>query len=110
MTSRSDSSLGSVRDLDPAELSKLREPGRIVDVREPSEWHGELGHIEGALLVPLGELSSAQHGWAHHEPVVLVCRSGRRSMAAAQLLLSLGFQHVMNLRGGMLAYRAVFPR
>jgi rhodanese-related sulfurtransferase len=38
--------------------------------------------------------------------VVLVCRSGRRSLDAARLLMEHGFEQVMNLRGGMTAYRA----
>lgn len=97
---------GGVRDIEPAELRHRLTEVRIIDVREPSEWSDELGHIDGAVLVPLAQVREAQSTWDKRQPVVIVCRSGRRSMAAARLLVELGFQQVMNLRGGMLAYRA----
>jgi sulfur dioxygenase len=96
----------SVRDVDAQEVEKLRSRARIVDVREPDEWSGDLGHIEGAELVPLDTVQAAQVSWDKQRPLLLVCRSGRRSMMAAQALLELGFEQVMNLRGGMIAYRA----
>lgn len=99
-----------VLDVDPSELSRLGAGARIIDVREPQEWSDELGHLDGALLVPLAQVGEAQRAWDKRMPTIVVCRSGRRSMAAAQLLIAEGFERVMNLRGGMLAYRAAFPR
>lgn len=80
---------------------------RIIDVREPSEFIGDLGHLDGAELVPLSTVTLLAQDWPRDEPLLLVCRSGRRSALAAQELLKLGFERVANLEGGMLAYHQV---
>lgn len=79
---------------------------RLVDVREPDEFVGELGHIAGAELVPLATVEAASAGWNPAEEFVMVCRSGGRSGRAAALLASRGFSRVLNMVGGMLAYGA----
>lgn len=76
---------------------------RIVDVRDPEEWAAE-GGVPGAELVPLSTLPDAARGWDPRQALLLVCRSGGRSSAAAQHLVSRGFRSVYNLRGGMLAW------
>lgn len=77
---------------------------RLVDVREPDEYVGELGHIDGAELVPVAGVESASAGWSKHEKVVLVCRSGARSGRAAALLAAKGFAEPINMAGGMIAW------
>jgi rhodanese-related sulfurtransferase len=75
----------------------------ILDVREPGEW--ELGHIEGATLMPLGQLPRR---WREIDPsrkLVVVCLSGVRSEYAASLLRQVGID-AANLEGGMLAWQA----
>lgn len=94
------------RDVRPGDVATLRQTLRIIDVRQPAEYSGELGHIPGATLVPLATLPAAASGWDRHEPIVLVCRSGGRSSSAAAQLVAAGFTRVMNMRGGMLAYQA----
>jgi len=79
---------------------------RLVDVREPSEFSGELGHIPGAELVPMGGVMAQAISWNKDEPLVLVCRSGGRSGNVAQALTQAGFRQVMNLVGGMLSWNA----
>lgn len=79
---------------------------RVVDVREPDEFHAELGHIAGAELVPLASVEAAAKGWRREDPMIMVCRSGRRSLQAAELLIGLGFGGVKNMRGGMLEWNA----
>jgi sulfur dioxygenase len=79
---------------------------QVVDVREPAEFDGPLGHIEGALLVPLGSLEARADELAKERPVVTVCRSGARSAQATVLLRRAGFSKVANLAGGMLRWRA----
>jgi rhodanese-related sulfurtransferase len=76
----------------------------LVDVREPSEFDGLLGHIAGARRVPLATVLQVASDWPRDAEVVLVCRSGARSAKAAVQLAGLGFTRVMNLRGGMLAW------
>jgi rhodanese-related sulfurtransferase len=94
------------RDVSPAELAAARGTVRVVDVREPAELTGELGHIPGVEAAPLGSVTRRSAAWNVDEPIVLVCRSGARSASAARALVASGFRNVMNLAGGMLAYRA----
>jgi rhodanese-related sulfurtransferase len=79
---------------------------QIVDVREPSEFNGPLGHVPGAILLPLGLLGEAGGRLSKERPVVTVCRSGARSAQASVLLGKSGFSKVANLSGGMLRWRA----
>jgi glyoxylase-like metal-dependent hydrolase (beta-lactamase superfamily II)/rhodanese-related sulfurtransferase len=79
---------------------------QIVDVREPDEYNGSLGHIQGAKLIPLGTLAARAGELARDRPVVAVCRSGARSAQASVLLQRAGFSAVANLAGGMLRWRA----
>ena len=79
---------------------------QIVDVREPAEFTGALGHIAGARLVPLGALAARAGELSKERPVVAVCRSGARSARATLLLREAGFDKVANLAGGMLRWRA----
>lgn len=101
--------VAGVHELSAPELSAaLAEspPPLLLDVREPEEFVGELGHIEGSLLVPLDLLQLRLPkllGYADRR-VVLVCRAGARSASAAAILERAGFAHVENLRGGMLAW------
>jgi glyoxylase-like metal-dependent hydrolase (beta-lactamase superfamily II)/rhodanese-related sulfurtransferase len=79
---------------------------QIVDVREPGEFNGPLGHVPGARLVPLGSLIEKMHTIEKAKPVVAICRSGARSAQATVLLGKAGFDKVANLSGGMLRWRA----
>jgi sulfur dioxygenase len=78
---------------------------RVLDVREPHEFGGKLGCIPGAINVPMGQVLDTVRTWDRSLPLLVVCRSGRRSREVAQQLVSLGFSDVINLRGGMLDYR-----
>jgi len=79
---------------------------QIVDVREPDEFNGPLGHVEGARLIPLGLLSDQMKALTKEVPIVTVCRSGARSAQATQILAKVGFDKVANLSGGMLRWRS----
>jgi len=79
---------------------------QIVDVREPSEFSDALGHIRGARLLPLSELTARIGEIAADRPVVTVCRSGARSAQAIVLMQKAGLQQLANLAGGMLRWRA----
>ncbi|NUP10013.1 MAG: rhodanese-like domain-containing protein [Polyangiaceae bacterium] len=91
---------------DVSEVHGTRGRIRIVDVREPDEYCGAVGHIEGAELIPLGTLAAALDSWDKTAPVILVCRSGGRSARAAGMLITLGFERPINMTGGMLAWNA----
>jgi rhodanese-related sulfurtransferase len=79
---------------------------QVIDVREPDEFTGVLGHIAGARLVPLGSLSTKKSEIEKEKPIVVVCRSGARSAQATVMLRNAGFAKVANLAGGMLRWRA----
>ena len=95
---------GGVAEVSPEWLEEQPAALRVIDVREPAEFNGPLGHIEGAELVPLAKLLRAAEAWDHGETLVMVCRSGARSAGATQVLGQLGFQTVYNLEGGMIAW------
>lgn len=75
----------------------------LIDVREPDEFVGQLGHISGALNMPLGEIRDrmSEIEALRDRMIVLVCRTDKRSASAAATLRSAGFRDVHVLRGGM---------
>ncbi len=77
---------------------------RRIDVRESSEFHGELGRAPGASLVPLATVEQTARSWDRGVPLVVVCRSGGRSGQATLRLLAMGFERVASMRGGMLSW------
>jgi len=79
---------------------------QVIDVREPAEFDGPLGHIAGARLVPLGTLAAGLAPFDRERPVVAVCRAGGRSAQATLVLQRAGFTKVANLAGGMLQWHA----
>ncbi len=79
---------------------------RIIDVREPHEFTGELGHMPGAENIPMREFPAIAADWTRDEPLLIVCRSGRRSREVCAQLAAIGFRQLTNLRDGMLEYRA----
>jgi len=72
---------------------------QLLDVRQPAEY--QQGHLPGATLLPLPELGERATELDPSKPVVAYCHSGRRSLAAAGLLLGQGFADVASLAGGM---------
>jgi uncharacterized membrane protein YdjX (TVP38/TMEM64 family)/rhodanese-related sulfurtransferase len=75
----------------------------VIDVRGPDEFMGPLGHIADASNMPVGELPKrlVEIDALKDRPVVLVCRTDKRSATAAMLLRDAGFRDVGVLRGGM---------
>jgi sulfur dioxygenase len=102
--------LNQVNQLTAAELRDRiagSNPPMLVDVREENEYRGELGHIAGARLIPLKELPDriGELGDAKGRDIVAICRVGVRSATAAAILTGLGFEHVWNLKGGMIEWK-----
>jgi sulfur dioxygenase len=107
--------LGRVKQLLARELHtqlSAATPPVLLDVREPGEFTGELGHIAGSILIPLRHLPQRANELEKfkHRKVVAICRAGVRSTTAAAILTGLGFEEVCNLKGGMLDWvDAKFP-
>ncbi len=93
------------QDLQASRLATLGSEVRRIDVREPDEYTGPLGHLPGAELVPLATLEEASTTWPRDAPLLLICRSGARSAKGARALAERGFTRLYNLAGGMLAVR-----
>ena len=97
----------AVAEIEPAELARMlreRPPPQLIDVREPGEW--AVAHIDGARLVPLGQLSGSLSTLDGSREIVVMCRSGQRSAAAVRQLQAAGFRRVRNLAGGILRWSA----
>lgn len=89
-----------------AKMKELGADVQLVDVRRPNEFLE--GHIEGALNIDFLEDGFAQkveHKLDKDKPVMLYCRSGRRSAAAARELEALGFKEIYDLEGGFLQWQ-----
>jgi sulfur dioxygenase len=103
-------SFAGVWEIDPHGLEEVsaENPGhvQILDVREPGEFTGPLGHIKDAILIPLGELADRAQELSKERPIVALCRAGGRSAQATVILQKAGFTDVANLTGGMLRWRA----
>jgi phage shock protein E len=72
-------------------------PDFIIDVRTAEEY--SMGHIDGAINVPVDQIAQQIAGIKGLKPgstLLVYCRSGRRSAAAAQILQQRGYQHVFD--------------
>ncbi|UCH60057.1 MAG: molybdopterin-synthase adenylyltransferase MoeB [Anaerolineales bacterium] len=98
-------SAGEGWDITARELAARLQNGnhiRLVDVREPHEL--EISRLEGATLIPLGQLAARMSELDSAEDIVLFCKSGVRSTRALELLASAGFRKMKNLKGGINAW------
>ncbi|MFL7869668.1 MAG: rhodanese-like domain-containing protein [Anaerolineales bacterium] len=94
---------GDIKDIEPVELNDLLIHGNgnrpvVVDVREP--WEYQQGHIPGAVLMPLGQLSMRLGELDLDKPVAVICATGNRSQSASALLGQKGFKTIYNVLGG----------
>jgi glyoxylase-like metal-dependent hydrolase (beta-lactamase superfamily II)/rhodanese-related sulfurtransferase len=94
---------GDIKDIEPNELQNILEHCNgdcpiVVDVREP--WEYQQGHVPGAVLMPLGQLSKRIRELNPDHPVAVICASGSRSQSAAAMLGQKGFKTVYNVVGG----------
>ncbi len=94
------------RDVTHADVKLPAQGYRLVDVREPHEYTGELGHIAGAVLMPMNSVPAHAGQWNKDEELLFICKSGGRSGNVAAALARMGFTKVMNLTGGMLGWNA----
>src|SRR5215211_543452 len=104
-------SQGGVPEISVADLKRIRDSTaevELVDVREPYEF--EIARIEGAKLIPLGELRERLGELRPERELVIHCHTGVRSAHAVQLLQQAGFTRARNLSGGIDAWsREVDP-
>ena len=77
----------------------------LLDVRSAAEFDDELGHLEGAQLIPLDELRARTAEVPDDRPVIVVCQTGKRSALGTLILEKAGLTRVANLAGGMVTWR-----
>ena len=105
-------SLKNVDEIFPWDLEEKLESGNkpiLLDVREPNEF--DAMHIQGALNVPRGILETAcEYDYeetvpelveARDKEIVIICRSGNRSVFAAEVMQKMGYKNVVSLKTGM---------
>jgi len=96
---------GEVKEVMPRKLwdeLHQRVPPTVVDIREPREYlHG---HIPQALSIPMISLITDTSQLPKLRQVVLVCRSGRRSTRAINMLTEMGFTNLRIMKGGMVEW------
>ena len=76
----------------------------IIDIREARELNA--GTVPGARHMPMATIPARLHELPRDKQVVMVCRSGARSGQACAWLMQQGFDNVLNLRGGMMAWHS----
>jgi molybdopterin/thiamine biosynthesis adenylyltransferase/rhodanese-related sulfurtransferase len=101
---RGPTSMPSIRTISVHQLKeKLGQPQLLlVDVRETFEY--DIARIDGATLMPLGELSERSGELPRDKQIIVMCKSGSRSAQATAFLQQQGFRDVYNLQGGINAW------
>lgn len=97
-------------DITPLQLQERLKSNhmKLIDVREPHEW--DIARIDGATLIPLGEIEGRLQSLPLDEEIVLYCKMGGRSMKALGMLREHGYTQLRNLKGGINAWsREVDP-
>ena len=88
-------------EIDMEDFAAIRQSGTLIDVREPVEYAA--GHVSGAVLVPMGQLTARMKELDRSRPVYLICATGNRSLAMADLLRRTGFD-AWSVAGGTNAW------
>jgi adenylyltransferase/sulfurtransferase len=94
-----------IPEISPSEFVRRRDAGEdllLLDVREPREL--QVASVPGALHIPMGEVPGRLGEIDRNREVVVLCRSGGRSLRVAMFLAQQGFGRVANLHGGILRW------
>jgi rhodanese-related sulfurtransferase len=83
-------------------LKDVEETPLLLDVREPSEF--AICHVEGAVLMPMRTVPARLFECERDREVVVICHHGHRSMMVARFMEQQGYDHVINLSGGVNAW------
>lgn len=101
----------SITDISVQQAKKMidsKDYGVILDVRTVVEYTGDLGHIDGAILIPVQELKERTGEIVKYKDakVLVICHSGVRSRKASDILLQKGFSKVYNITDGMAGWNS----
>jgi adenylyltransferase/sulfurtransferase len=98
-----------IQEIDPLELKERLDRGDdmiLVDVREPFERAMADLPDHGQRLIPVKQIPSLGPSLDPEAEIVVYCRSGPRSAWATEYLVNMGYRRVLNLRGGIMGWRA----
>src|SRR5258708_7511125 len=88
---------------DVKNMAERKEPFILLDVREP--WEFQTAHIEGAILIPMGDIPSRAHQELDPEAhIIAYCHHGVRSMNVTAWLRQQGFEKAQSMAGGIDAW------
>ena len=93
--------MSSTREIGIEDFATVRPSGTVIDVREPREY--AVGHVCGAVLIPMGQLTARMEELDRSRPVYVICATGNRSLAMADLLHRAGFD-AWSVAGGTNAW------
>lgn len=94
---------GGLTDVNAQEMQELVDQGvRVVDVRTEGEY--VVGHIPGAELVPMNQVTAAAATWDPAEPIAIYCATGSRSVEVVNYLIEQGFQEVYHYASGIVTW------
>jgi rhodanese-related sulfurtransferase len=94
---------GGIRVVDAAGVTASQAKGaQVVDVRSAGEY--ELGHIPGAINVPVGEIQATAANWDKTKTYVVYCATGQRSAKAVATMQSMGFANIDHFAAGIQAW------
>lgn len=95
-----------IQEISATDLKRRMDAGddiQLIDVRQPEEW--AFAKIEGAKLIPMGEILSRMGEIDESRETVLHCKAGVRSAKAAEALKQAGFKgELKSMRGGITAW------
>ena len=77
-------------------------PHAVLDVREA--WELDICKLDGCIHIPLNDIAEKKNGLPDDRPIVVVCHLGQRSLLATRHLRAAGFDHAVNLKGGVDAW------
>ncbi len=95
-----------IKEVSPAEAQAVvsKAYSQFIDVRTPEEYSG--GHAARAENIPLDTLTASFDKLEKNEPVYVICQTGNRSKKAVGILKEAGFNNVLNVTGGTVAWQA----
>jgi len=102
-SARSDTKIAALSPIELNDRLKKNEKIALIDVREPFEF--EIARLPDARLLPLGKIATDFNEIPREGTAVVICKSGIRSARAIEFLRGHGFDNLLNLEGGMDAWR-----
>jgi len=95
---------GGVENVDAAGVeAAMKQPGvQVIDVRTAGEY--QMGHIPGAINVPVDQLEASAASWDRDATYVVYCATGSRSMTAVETMKAMGFANIKHFNAGIQAW------